>query len=75
MSISHTETLGENVELPTKYAEFNELIEHLGQLREKANELAAQQIDLTGQIETAFKKARDLHQKMLEDQTDVRGKG
>ncbi len=73
MSIIHAETPTETVVPPMKDAEIIVLIEDLRQMQEKANELATQQLDLTKQIETAFKKARELHQKTLTDQKDAGG--
>ncbi len=75
MSIIHTEALGENVEPPMKNAEFMELIEQLRVTQEKASELASHQLDLTKQLEAAFKVARDLHQKNVAGQTEVGGEG
>jgi FixJ family two-component response regulator len=73
MSIIHTEPPLEKVEVPMKDAEFLDLIEHLRQMHVKAHELAAQQLELIKQLETAFKKARELHQKVLAGQNDVGG--
>jgi hypothetical protein len=73
MSMTHAETPGENLERPMKDAEFIDLIEHLRQMQEKANVLAVEQLELTQQLETAFKKARALHRRILEEQQDVGG--
>jgi len=73
MSIIHAEMPAETVAPPMKDAEIIVLIEDLRQMQEKANELATQQLELTKHIETALKKARELHQKTLTDQKDVGG--
>jgi uncharacterized protein YlxW (UPF0749 family) len=75
MSIIHAEPLTETVAPapPMKDAEIIVLIEDLRSMQEKANELAAQQLELTKQIETALKKVRELHQKSQTDQKDVGG--
>ena len=73
MSIIHAETPTATVVPPMKDAEIIVLIEDLRQMQEKANELATQQLDLTKQIETALKKARERHQKTLTDQKDAGG--
>ena len=73
MSMSPPETLLETVERPMKVAEFIDLMERLRQMHEKTSELAAQQLELTLQLETAFKNARELHQKMLTEQNELGG--
>ena len=73
MSIIHTEMPAETVAPPMKDGELIVLIEDLRQMQEKANELAVQQLELTKQLETALKMARELHQKTLTDRNDVGG--
>jgi hypothetical protein len=60
---------------PMKEVEFIDLIEHLRLVQEKASALALEQLELTKQLEAAFKKAHDLHQKLLADQHEVGGEG
>jgi hypothetical protein len=73
MSIVHAETPAEAVDLPMKDAAIIVLIEDLRQMQEKANDLAVQQLELTKHIETALKKACELHQKTVAGQNDVGG--
>ena len=73
MSALETETAGKAMERPMKDAEVIDLIEHLRQMQEKANALAIQQLELTKQLETAFKKARALHRVFVADQNDIGG--
>jgi hypothetical protein len=63
------------VEPPMKEGEFIVLIENLRQMQEKANELAVQQLELTKQLETALKTARELHKKTLIERNDIGGEG
>lgn len=73
MSILQAETPAETVVPPMKEAAIIVLIENLRQMQEKANELAAQQLDLTKQIEMELRKAHGLHEKTLAEQNDVGG--
>ena len=73
MSLVHTESQTEAVAPPMKEGELIVLIEDLRQMQEKANELALQQLELTKQLETALKKAHELHQKALTERNDVGG--
>jgi uncharacterized protein YlxW (UPF0749 family) len=73
MSIIHAELPAGPVVPPVTDAEIIVLIEDLRQMQEKANDLATQQLELTKQIETALKKARELQQKTLAAQNDVGG--
>jgi hypothetical protein len=73
MSIIATETPAESAAPPMKEGTIVVLIEKLRQMQEKANELAAQQLDLTTQIEAELKKTHELHQKTLVEQNDVGG--
>ena len=75
MSPLKTEEAGRAMERPMKDAEIIDLMEHLRQMQEKANELALYQLELTKQLETAFKKARALHRIFLADQNDGGGEG
>ena len=52
-----------------------DLIKRLQQLQEKAEALAAHQHDLREQLKVAEEKARALHQKILEEQSDIGGEG
>jgi hypothetical protein len=52
-----------------------DLIKRLQQLQEKAEALAAHQYDLREQLKVAEEKARALHQKILEEQSDIGGEG
>ena len=75
MSIAYPEPKPEEFPRPMKDAEIIDLIEHLRNMQEKANTLALEQLKLTQQLETAFKKARELHRKILQEQNDVGGEG
>lgn len=75
MSIVHPEPKAEEVPRPLKAIDFIDLIEHLRILQQKANALALEQLELTNQLETAFKQARELHKKILADQHEVGGEG
>jgi hypothetical protein len=59
----------------TKDAEILDLIEQLRQVQAKADELAPLQRHLKQQLEAALKKASELHQKTVEEQSDVGGEG
>jgi hypothetical protein len=50
-----------------------DLIKRLQQLQEKAEALAVHQHDLREQLKVAEEKARALHQKILEEQSDIGG--
>jgi hypothetical protein len=52
-----------------------DLIKRLQQLQEKAEGLAAHQYDLREQLKAAEEKARALHLKILEEQSDIGGEG
>jgi predicted nucleic acid-binding Zn-ribbon protein len=52
-----------------------DLIKRLQQLQEKAEGLAAHQLDLKEQLKVAEEKARALHQRILEEQSDIGGEG
>jgi hypothetical protein len=54
-------------------AEVFDLINRLRQLQGKAEAVAAHQHDLRDQLKVAEEKARELHQKILDDQFDVGG--
>ena len=56
-------------------AEVFDLIKQLRQLRDNAEALSAQQHDLKEQLKTAEVKARELHQKILEEQFELGGEG
>ncbi|MBI3860419.1 MAG: hypothetical protein HY290_00835 [Planctomycetia bacterium] len=56
-----------------KDAEIIDLVERLRIMQEKANALATQQLELTQQLEAAFKKAHDLHEQILREQNDTGG--
>lgn len=56
-----------------KDAEIIDLIEKLRLMQEKANVLASQQLEMTQHLEYAFKKARELHEQILQEQTDTGG--
>jgi hypothetical protein len=56
-----------------KDAEIIDLIEKLRIMQEKANALAIDQLELTQHLESAFKKARELHEEILKEQTDTGG--
>lgn len=59
----------------TKDVEILDLIEQLRQVRAKADELATLQRDLKQQLDAALKKAHELHQKTVEEQSDLGGEG
>jgi hypothetical protein len=73
MSIIHAETPAETVVPPMKDAAIIVLIDELRQMQEKAHELAARQIELTRQIETALQDAGEARQKTVADRNDVGG--
>ena len=73
MSIIHAEMPAGTVVPPITDAEIIVLIEDLRQMQEKANELAVRQLELTKQLETALRKARERHQKKVTDRNDVGG--
>jgi hypothetical protein len=73
MPIIHAETPAETDAPPINDGVIIVLIEDLRQMQEKANDLAVQQLELTKHIETALKKACELHQKTLAGQNDVGG--
>jgi hypothetical protein len=73
MSIIHAEIPAETVIPPVTDAQIIVMIEDLREMQEKANELAVQQLERTKQLETALKKARELHQKTLSDRIEVGG--
>jgi len=75
MSSLESEARGKALERPMKDAEIIDLIEHLRQMQEKANGLALHQLELTKQLEAAFKNARALHRIILADQNDLGGEG
>ncbi|MFN0051985.1 MAG: hypothetical protein ACKV0T_07325 [Planctomycetales bacterium] len=58
---------------PMKPAAIIVLIEALLQLQGKAGELAAQQLELTRQLETETKRTHEVAQKTLAEQHDVGG--
>jgi len=67
------ETTSAPVEPPLTESVFIVLIEDLVQLQEQAKELAAQQLELTKRLETALKKARELHKNTLIERNDIGG--
>jgi hypothetical protein len=73
MSIIHAELPSETVIPPVTDAQIIVMIEDLREMQEKAHELAAQQLELTKQLESAIKKARELHTKTLSDRIEVGG--
>lgn len=73
MSIIHAELPAGPVVPPATDAKIIVLIEDLRQMQENANELAMRQLQLTKQLETALKKARELHEKTIADRNDVGG--
>jgi hypothetical protein len=73
MSIIHTELPAETVPPPVTDAQIIVMIEDLREMQEKAIELAAQQLELTKQLESALTKARELHTKTLSDRIETGG--
>ncbi len=55
--------------------EIFDLIKRLQQMQEKAEALAEQQHELKQQLKTAEEKARELHQKLRIEQSDLGGEG
>lgn len=72
-TIIEVETPPESAAPPLKEAEIIVLMEDLRAMQEKAIELAAQQLELTKQLEVALKKARELHQQAKVERNDVGG--
>jgi hypothetical protein len=56
-----------------KDVEIIDLIEKLRVMQQKANEMAGHQLEMTQHLESAFKKARELHEQILQEQTDTGG--
>jgi hypothetical protein len=56
-----------------KDVEIIDLIEKLRVMQQKANELAGHQLEMTQHLESAFKKAREMHEQILLEQTDTGG--
>jgi len=54
---------------------MSDLVERLNSLQEKAARIAAEQHDLTLQLQSAFKAVHELHLKNLEERNDLGGQG
>lgn len=54
-------------------SEVFDLIKRLRQMQEKAEALATHQHDLKEQLKAAEEKAREVHQRILEEENDVGG--
>lgn len=54
---------------------MSDLVERLNVLQEKAAQLAAEQHELTVQLQTAFKAIHELHLRNVEERSEVGGQG
>ena len=59
--------------ISTEDAEIIDLIEQVRQVQVEAEELPTPPPDLKQQLDTTLKKAHELHQKTVEEQSDLGG--